>query len=140
MLCEQKVRKGDALKYILGSIEQVGENIYNRYNLSWIYLWHNQIDEALKLADKIIIDKEMIEEFSKQYSNFIMLLLAKQQYRYVTKYFDSSDLDLKERFKPLYYALLHFTHDEAYAKLPPELAEPVNNVIEKVKQMAVDYA
>ncbi len=49
-------------------------------------------------------------------------------------------MNLKDRFKPLYYALLHFKNDPDYHKMPPELAEPVKDIIEKVKQMAVDYA
>ncbi len=139
MLCEQKTRKEDALKFILQSIEQVGENIYNRYNLSWIYLWHNRIDEALELANIILVDQEMIENFPVQYSNFIMLLLAKEQCLYVKKYFADPQLNLQERFKPLYYALLYFTNDPGYRKMPPELAEPVEDIIKQVKQMAEDY-
>lgn len=140
MLCELKIRKEDALKYILQSIEQVGENIYNRYNLAWIYLWHNHIEKALKLLDQILVDKEMIEEFPKQYSRFIMLLFAKKQYQYVAEYFEQPELNLKEKFKPLYYSFLYITGDKNYYKIPPELSETVQQIIEQVKQMETDYA
>jgi len=140
MLCEQKMRKKDALKYILKAIDQSGEDIYNRYNLSWIYLWHNQIRLALKLADKIIVDQEMIEHFPKQYSKFIMFLLAKKQRQYVAKYFKIPDLQLMDRFKPLYYAFLKITGDENLNKMPPELSEPVNEIIAKIRQIEIDYA
>jgi len=36
--------------------------------------------------------------------------------------------------------LLHFTGSKDFHKMPPELAEPVKDIIEKVKQMAEDYA
>ena len=67
------------------------------------------------------------------------LILAKQQYHQVTAYFESPELDLQERFKLLYYALLYFSDDPNYHKLPPELSEPVEDIIKQVKQMAVDY-
>jgi len=69
-----------------------------------------------------------------------MLLLAKKRYADVAAYFEMPELNLKERFKPLYYALLYFLKDKEYHKLPPELTEPVNEIIKEVKQMAVDYA
>ena len=37
-------------------------------------------------------------------------------------------------------ARLYFLQDRAYHKLPSELDEPVNEIIEEVKQMAAAYA
>ena len=70
---------------------------------------------------------------------YLMLLLAKQQHYSLTKYFETPELDLQERFKPLYYAFLYFTGNPGYHKLPPELSEPVEDIIQQVKQLAVDY-
>jgi hypothetical protein len=70
----------------------------------------------------------------------LLLLLSKKQYADVAEYFEISHLNLKERLKPLYYALLFFLEDKDYHKLPPELSEPVNAIIERVNQMTVDYA
>jgi hypothetical protein len=41
---------------------------------------------------------------------------------------------------PLYYALLYLSGDENYHRCPPELSEPVAEIIEQIKGMAVDYA
>ena len=49
------------------------------------------------------------------------------------------DLDVRERFKPLYYAFLYFTDDPNYQKLPPELSEPVKDIIKQTEQLAADY-
>lgn len=70
---------------------------------------------------------------------YLMLLLAKQQYHQCDAYFSVPELDLRERFRPVYYALLYFTENENYQKLPPELSEPVHEIIRQVKQMTVDY-
>jgi hypothetical protein len=34
---------------------------------------------------------------------------------------------------------LYFTGDKDYNKCPPELVEPVNEIIKEIKDMAVDY-
>ncbi len=139
MLCDRKINKGDALKFILKAIELVGENSYNRYILAWIYLWHNEIKKALELTDKILADPEMIGDLGKKYSNLIMMLLAKNQYQYLGVYFNDPNLNLQERFKPLYYTLLYLNRDPNYHKMPPELSEPVADIIKQVNQMAEDY-
>ncbi|MGB1243778.1 MAG: hypothetical protein ACPG49_14730, partial [Chitinophagales bacterium] len=52
-------------------------------------------------------------------------------------------LHLKDRFKPIYYALMHFLKNKyptEYLRMPPELKETVEEIIAKVEQMRVDYA
>ncbi|MGE0086935.1 MAG: hypothetical protein AB7S75_21230 [Desulfococcaceae bacterium] len=130
---EKKIKKKDALKYALQSFEK--EKIfYNSYLLAYIYIWNNQYENAISIA------KKFINRNDNDINLYLLLLLAKEQYQHVTQYFEDPELNLKERFKPLYYALLHFTNNQDFHKMPPELAEPVKDIIEKVKQMAVDYA
>ena len=75
---------------------------------------------------------------------YLTLLLAKQYYQQVHAYFESPKLDLQERFQPVYYVLLHLTKDDSSARLlatlPPELTEPVKHIIQRVKQLRVEYA
>lgn len=66
---------------------------------------------------------------------YLMNLIAKHQYQYAIIYFDAHNLNLKDRLKPLYYALLYFTDDKDYAKRPPEIVETVNDIIENIKQI-----
>ena len=58
----------------------------------------------------------------------------------VLDWFRSPKLDLRERFTPLFYALLYSIGDPAYDKLPPELAEPVRDIIARIRDMAARYA
>ncbi|MCP4348723.1 MAG: sel1 repeat family protein [Desulfobacterales bacterium] len=136
---EQKIKKQEALKCALQSVAN-DRNIHNTHTLACIYVWHNQYENAINIANEFIYDEKSYEEFEADIILYLMLLLAKKQYKYATEYFEHPDLNLKEKFKPLYYALLHFTDDKNYHKIPPELTEPVNEIIEKVKQMATDYA
>ena len=116
------------------------KSIYNTLVLACIYLWHNQIEPALQIATEFMNSPQAYEKFGDGIIDFLILLMAKHQYGAVLEYFKSPGLQLADRFKPLYYALLHFIQDEDYRKMPPELTEPVNEVITKVKQWAVDYA
>lgn len=57
--------------------------------------------------------------------------------------FQQEEWQLKDRFKPLYYATLHFLQDEHptdYLRMGPELRETVDDVLAEVAQMAIDYA
>ena len=68
-----------------------------------------------------------------------MLLLAKQQIQYLQTYFETPELDLRDRFKPVYYVFLYATNDPNFHKLPPELSELVHDIIKQVNQLAADY-
>ena len=136
---EQKIKKEEALKYAIQAVEK-DKSAFVAHTLACVYLWHNQIKQAIQIAKGFMYAAEAYEKFEDAVLLYLMLLIAKQQYQHTATYFEAPDLNLKDRFKPLYYALLYFTGDKDYAKRPPELAEPVNDIIEKIKQMAVDYA
>jgi len=69
-----------------------------------------------------------------------MLLLAKQQFELIADYFNTPQKNYRERFKPLYYAYLKLNQQPDFAKCPPELSEPVNDILQKVAQLKRDYA
>ncbi|MDY7033477.1 MAG: hypothetical protein SVY10_16415 [Thermodesulfobacteriota bacterium] len=50
---------------------------------------------------------------------------------------------MKDKFKPIYYAVMHFMKKEfpdEYLKMGGELKETVDEVIEKINLLAKDYA
>ena len=72
----------------------------------------------------------------------ILLLLAKKQYNRTYQLFQDVP-ELKDRYKPLYYACLYFLKDEyriEYLRMPPEISETVQDVLTEIKQIAIDYA
>ena len=136
---EQKRKKRKALEYIRSVIENE-KNMYTAHTAACIYLWNNRHEEAFQLAEEFMYAKEAYETLEKDILFYLMLLLAKRHYQHLMTYFESPELDLKERFTPLYYALLYVTDDPNYAKLPPELSEPLQSILTQVKQMAKSYA
>ncbi|MCB9231430.1 MAG: hypothetical protein H6581_07200 [Bacteroidia bacterium] len=73
-------------------------------------------------------------------------LLAKKEFSQLANFFTSPQgeaLHLKDRFKPIWYALMYYMQDEypnEYLKMGPELEETVKEIIAEVEKRAVDYA
>ena len=136
---EQKRDKQRSLQYIQ-RVVAAQKNIYTAHTAACIYLWNNRPQEAIELAELFMYDEKAYETLENDIILYLMLLLARRQSKQVIAYFQAPQLDLKRRFTPLLYALLYFINDPNYKKLPPELAEPVHDIIRQVKQLAADYA
>ncbi|MBD3305329.1 hypothetical protein GF339_03125 [candidate division KSB3 bacterium] len=136
---EHKRDKQKSLHYAQ-KVVQTEKNPYTAHTAACIYLWNNQPEPAAQLAQVFLYAPEAYETLKDDILLYLMLLLAKHHYQQVMTYFRSPRLDLEARFKPLHYVLLHFLGDSDYHKLPPELAEPVRDMIHRVNQMAAEYA
>ncbi|QKZ12429.1 hypothetical protein [Spirosoma sp. KUDC1026] len=111
-----------------------------------IQMWNN-----IFMGDNLIpLNESTLTTFSPKDDNgvdvttiFLYFLLAKKQYHTAYNYFQQEEWQLKDRFKPLYYATLYFLKDEyptEYLRMGPELKETVDDVLAEVAQMAIDYA
>ncbi|MEY3880471.1 MAG: hypothetical protein RIQ94_1267 [Pseudomonadota bacterium] len=136
---QQRENKQDALTLAEQAVSKQN-TIYTKHTLACIYLWHNQFEKAIAQANNFLYEKESYENFEADVIVYLSLLLAKQQFTTVKDYFDTPETDYAERLKPLYYAFLKLSDDANYAKIPPELSEPVTDIIAKIEQMRVDYA
>lgn len=113
-----------------------------------IKLWNNDFNSLSNKLIEFLITKDVGYDLSFDHSDFLgndylKLLLAKKQYHTAYNYFQQGEWQLKDRYKPLYYATLHFLRDEYpidYLRMGPELQETVNDVLAEVEQMAIDYA
>ena len=106
-------------------------------------LWNNEIQRAIEISNNFLETEEALEKFPDDMVLFLMLLMAKKQYHLALNIFRENPHHLKDRFKPVYYALMHFLMDEfpnEHKKMGGELEETVKEIIEKIKQMEYDYA
>jgi Bacterial regulatory protein, arsR family len=74
---------------------------------------------------------------------YLTLLLAKNEHQWLYDYFTSPEgeaAQLKDRFKPIWYAILKQLDHPDFLRMGEELAQTVEEVLAKAKQMAVDYA
>jgi DNA-binding transcriptional ArsR family regulator/nucleoside-triphosphatase THEP1 len=76
---------------------------------------------------------------------YFPLALAKNQYQFLYDYFTSEKgvtLHTRERFTPVWYALMYYMQDEhpsEYLRMPPELEETVQEIIAKVEEYREAY-
>lgn len=122
--------------------------VRNIINL-WCNNLNNLFDSTLNLAPSKLkttdttLNRIMIGSVDELIQSYLKLLLAKKQYHTAYNYFQQEEWQLKDRFKPLYYATLFFLKDEyptEYLRMGPELKETVDDILAEVAQMAIDYA
>ena len=87
--------------------------------------------------------EESFEKFNTDIELFLLMLISKKQFNYTLKLFNKNKFNLTDRFKPIYYALMHFMQDiypDEIKKMGNELKQTVDEIIAKIKQMEIDYA
>jgi nucleoside-triphosphatase THEP1 len=112
---------------------------------TWLYsaalLWNNEIEEAIQVFNMFMENKEAVD-IRDLIKPIFMLLLAKKQFHFTYRLFKENKFDIRDKYKPLYYALMHFmrdTYPDEYKKMGSELKQTVEEIIAQVYQMAVDY-
>ncbi len=104
-----------------------------------VLLWNNKIQEAVEGFNKLI--KMYSEDLNL--TIFLMMFIAKKQYHIVLNLFNEPNYQLKDKYKPIYYALMHFMKDDypnEYLKMGSELEPAVEDIIIEINQLAIDYA
>jgi tetratricopeptide (TPR) repeat protein len=113
------------------------------YSKSFLSIWNNNYSLGLELLNRyILLNVKNSSSSSLVLSNLLILLLSRKQYHSAYEVFNLEGVYLKDKYKPFYYALMHFMKDEfpnEYIKMGDELKEPVREVLEKVKQFEIDY-
>ncbi len=128
-----------AVEKISDKLDELGD----QHNLSMALLWNKKIEESLEIMHKLMEHEEYLEEYKKIIREYLIHLLAKKQFYATLKIFNQNRFQLKERVKPIYYALMHFLKDDfpnEYRKMGTELEQTVEEVIQTVKQWEKDYA
>lgn len=136
---QQRHHRQEALQYAWKALE-LEKNIYTAHTLACICLWSGRNVHAANIAREFIYNPEAYDTIEDDILFFLELLLAKGEYKILFKYFNDTELRLADRFKPLVYAIFYFTEDDRYNRLPSELAEPVEAIIQRARQLAEDYA
>jgi tetratricopeptide (TPR) repeat protein len=140
--------KEKALIYAQKAVEK-DSNIYQLHTLhtlACIQLWNNQHEAAFASANQFLYDAQSVEDFDDDYRTFLLLAIAKKQYQLVYEYFTGEQgvaMQTRNRFKPLWYALMHYMREEhpiEYLRMGSELKETVEEIIAKIDEMTIKYA
>jgi TPR repeat protein len=138
---EQNTNQVEALSLATRLEEEVPKMAYHAHTAACVFLWAGQTERALALGDQFLFDDALIEESYDEYTHFLLLLLANNQYEYLYQYFNSErgiEKQVKDRFKPIWYALMHYMQDQypsEYLRMGDELSETVKEIISKVESL-----
>ncbi len=138
----EKSNKENALKYAKISYEK-NKSIYQAHTYAITLLWNNDMEKASKIISTFINKQELYKNRLEDMKILFLLLIAKKQYHLTLKIFNKNSFNLKDRFKPIYYALMYFMENEypnEYIKMGNELKETVEEIIDKINEFKKDYA
>ena len=97
----------------------------------------DKIEEGVLAAREFLSNEEVYEKYNEDITLLLIFMMAKNQYNSVLKIFNENNFEIKDRFKPVYYALMHFMKDKfpnEYLKMGSELKETVEEIIKEVEK------
>ncbi len=111
--------------------------------LSLIYLINNKFDKSWKILKKWAMNNEFNTEilFDITIEEYCTIVLAKEQYYFLKNILEEDNL--KEKYKPIWYALMTLMQDDfphEIKKMGSELQESVDEVLRKVEEYKKKYA
>ena len=100
-----------------------------------ILLWHNRVSESISVADKFLRNKKFLKEQPKEIFRYLIALMKKGNYNLVDSYFQDKELNFKQVFKPLYYALMHYLNEKypnELKRMGSEISDTVLDLINEI--------
>jgi len=137
----RKEGKNTALS-LLDHAEHKNLELTNAYVWAMILLWNNKFDQAIDKSRDFIEDEKVITNFSRGIQPYLMMLIAKKQYKYLYELFYKNKFNIRDKYKPIYYALMYFMQDskpDEFIRMGSELKQTVDEIIEQIQQMQLDY-
>lgn len=106
------------------------------------HLWHSRFGEYHEDAVGLFLELRPKEAAATWQEFYLLLLIIKRQRQAAMALFEESPYQLKEVFKPLYYALLKiWGPDKALEvlRMPPEIESTVDEVVAFIREMQEKY-
>ena len=115
---------------------------HNTHSLAVISLW---LEDFTVSYDKFIewLEYDELDYSTNDIPDYLCLLMAKKQYYKAKEFFELAEHDFKNRYKPLWYALMSLMQDDfphEIKKMGSELIESVDEVLQKITQLNVKYS
>ena len=132
----QRKEKYLALEYITKALEHGIEREFKLY-YPLILLWNDDFEKSSSIALPLFNDPTILEN-EYPVKQYLLLLIAKHQYNQALRLFRESPLNLRERYRPIYYALMYFmrdTYPDEFKKMGSELEQTVMEIVEEIKKM-----
>ncbi|MDP2207172.1 MAG: tetratricopeptide repeat protein [Bacteroidota bacterium] len=139
---EQKKNKKEALILQREAIAKIKDD-YSAHTYVMILLWNDEIEEAIEVYKNNFDNEKMQKDVNELISSILLMFIAKKQHHFVYNFFSENKFDVRDKYKPIYYALLFLMGEEysdEYKKMGGELRETVEEIIKKIEKLSIDYA
>lgn len=142
MYLEFKRNKKISLNYSKNAYKKEA-NFMNTFIYLLNLYWNNEVEKGNSISKSFFENKEYVEKHIDELEVLLLMLVAKKQYNFTYKQFEENKYNLKDRYKPIYYALMSYmkdTYPDEMNKMGEELKEVVESIIKEINQMSIDYA
>jgi len=131
--------KKEAIELIDKALKEENSDRSNGIKMM-IQVWNKEYNESIVVFKKLIEESKEIDD--EDITEYLLFLISKKQYHITYKLFNDKKLNLKNRFKPIYYTLMYFMQDEyptEYKRMGSELEETVHEMIAEVGSLKEKY-
>ena len=138
---ERSIKKEKALRYIKENYTGA-KNYYNIHTFSVIELWLENFSKSYEKFLEWLEYGELVEN-DADVSIYLNLLISKGQLYKAKEFLEMPEYQLKERYKPIWYALMRLMQDDfphEIKKMGSELKDTVDEVLEEIERLRVKYA
>ena len=115
--------------------------LYNTHTLAAVLLWREEFSKSYdKFLEFLAYDNAV--EMEDEIIMYLNLLLSKGQFYKAKELFEMEKYQLKERYKPIWYALMKLMEQEfpnEIKKMGSELAQSVDEVLVEIEKLTIKY-
>jgi DNA polymerase III delta prime subunit len=103
-----------------------------------IYAWHDKMPESKTSTLEFLKNEQFLEVESEEVAAYFIAMLGKGEAKWLLECFTSPEgeaVQLKDRFKPVYYAVLKELDHPDFLRMGDELSQTVEEILEKSKKV-----
>ena len=136
----QSENKEKSLEFVNKSYE-IKKGYANTHTLATILLWNENFDKSYEKFEECIEYEEAFESLDDM-SEYLNLLISKGQHHKVKEYLENEKYQLKDKLKPIWYALMTLMQDEfpnEIKKMGSELQTSVDDILKTIEELKQKY-
>lgn len=109
------------------------------HTFATILLWNEEFTKSYEKFEECMEYEEALVNLN-DISEYLNLLIAKGQYHKAKEYFENEKYQLKDKLKPIWYALMTLMQDEnEIKKMGSELQTSVNDILKTIEELKQKY-
>ena len=126
---------------LIPTMNKVNYKYINRYTEACIRLFADSFDKSYEYFTNLL-EISKVNNMDLDFRFYINLVISKGQYYQAKKFLEMPEYQLKERYKPIWYALMTLMQDEfpnEIKKMGSELQESVDEVLKEIEAYKEKY-